>query len=33
MHNLLLAVDRLSTWIGKVFAWTIVGLTLRHTSR
>ena len=28
MHNLLLAVDRLSTWIGKVFAWTIVGLTL-----
>ena len=28
MHNLLLAVDRLSTWIGKVFSWTIVGLTL-----
>ena len=28
MQNLLLAVDRLSTWIGKVFAWTIVGLTL-----
>ena len=31
MQNLLLAVDRLSTWIGKVFAWTIVGLTLRRT--
>ena len=28
MQNLLLAVDRLSTWIGKLFAWTIVGLTL-----
>lgn len=28
MQNLLLAVDRLSTWIGKVFAWSIVGLTL-----
>ena len=28
MQNFLLAVDRLSTWIGKVFAWTIVGLTL-----
>ncbi len=28
MQNLLLAVDRLSTWIGKVFAWAIVGLTL-----
>lgn len=28
MQNLLLAVDRLSTWIGKLFAWAIVGLTL-----
>ena len=28
MQNMLLAVDRLSTWIGKVFAWSIVGLTL-----
>jgi TRAP-type mannitol/chloroaromatic compound transport system permease small subunit len=28
MQNLLLAVDRCSTWIGKTFAWTIVGLTL-----
>ncbi len=28
MQNLLLAIDRLSTWIGKLFAWAIVGLTL-----
>ena len=28
MQNFLLAVDRLSTWIGKAFAWAIVGLTL-----
>lgn len=28
MQKFLLAVDRLSTWIGKLFAWTIVGLTL-----
>jgi TRAP-type mannitol/chloroaromatic compound transport system permease small subunit len=28
MQNLLLAVDRFSTWIGKAFAWSIVGLTL-----
>jgi len=28
MQNLLLAVDRLSTWIGKVFAWTALILTL-----
>ncbi|MBA4343689.1 MAG: hypothetical protein C0423_16240 [Methylibium sp.] len=28
MQNLLLAVDRLSTWIGKTFAWSVVGLTL-----
>ncbi len=28
MQDLLLAVDRLSTWIGKLFAWAIVGLTL-----
>lgn len=31
MQNFLLAVDRLSTWIGKVFAWSIVGLTLLIT--
>ena len=31
MQNLLLTVDRLSTWIGKVFAWAIVGLTLMVT--
>jgi TRAP-type mannitol/chloroaromatic compound transport system permease small subunit len=31
MQNLLLAVDRLSTWIGKIFAWSIVGLTLMIT--
>ncbi|MBK8666989.1 MAG: TRAP transporter small permease subunit [Burkholderiales bacterium] len=31
MQNFLLAVDRLSTWIGKVFAWCIVGLTLLIT--
>ena len=28
MQNFLLAVDQLSTWIGKAFAWSIVGLTL-----
>ncbi len=28
MSNLLMAVDRFSTWIGKFFAWTVVGLTL-----
>jgi len=27
MQNLLLAVDRLSTWIGKAFAWTALILT------
>ena len=28
MQRTLLAVDRLSTWLGQVFAWTIVALTL-----
>jgi TRAP-type mannitol/chloroaromatic compound transport system permease small subunit len=28
MQNLLLAVDRFSTWIGKAFAWSVVLLTL-----
>jgi TRAP-type mannitol/chloroaromatic compound transport system permease small subunit len=28
MQKLLLAVDRLSTWIGQLFAWSIVILTL-----
>lgn len=28
MQNLLLAVDRFSTWIGKLFAWAVVGLTV-----
>jgi TRAP-type mannitol/chloroaromatic compound transport system permease small subunit len=28
MQKLLLGVDRLSTWIGQVFAWLIVALTL-----
>lgn len=27
MQKLLLAVDRFSTWIGKLFAWSVVGLT------
>ncbi|TFZ01559.1 TRAP transporter small permease subunit [Ramlibacter rhizophilus] len=27
MQNVLLAVDRLSTWLGKLFAWAIVVLT------
>jgi TRAP-type mannitol/chloroaromatic compound transport system permease small subunit len=31
MQKLLLAVDRLSTWVGKAFAWTVVGLTLLIT--
>ena len=28
MQKLLLAVDRLSTWLGQVFAWAIILLTL-----
>jgi TRAP-type mannitol/chloroaromatic compound transport system permease small subunit len=28
MQRLLLAVDRLSTWMGQLFAWTVVILTL-----
>ena len=28
MQNLLLTVDRVSTWIGKCFAWAAVALTL-----
>jgi TRAP-type mannitol/chloroaromatic compound transport system permease small subunit len=28
MQKLLLAVDRLSTWLGQIFAWAIVALTL-----
>ena len=28
MQNLLLSVDRLSTWIGKAFSWTALILTL-----
>ncbi len=28
MQNLVLAVDRFSSWIGKTFAWTVVLLTL-----
>jgi TRAP-type mannitol/chloroaromatic compound transport system permease small subunit len=31
MQKLLLAVDRLSTWIGQLFAWSIVLLTLAIT--
>lgn len=27
MQNLLLAVDRISTWLGKAFAWTVILLT------
>src|SRR5207302_10177651 len=28
MQNLLLFVDRISTWVGKAFSWFIVALTL-----
>jgi len=28
MQKLLLSVDRLSTWLGQIFAWTIVALAL-----
>ena len=28
MQNLLLLVDRVSTWLGQLFAWLIVALTL-----
>jgi TRAP-type mannitol/chloroaromatic compound transport system permease small subunit len=31
MKNLLLAVDRASTWLGQVFAWLIVALTCMIT--
>jgi TRAP-type mannitol/chloroaromatic compound transport system permease small subunit len=31
MQSALLAVDRLSTWIGQAFAWLIVSLTLMIT--
>ncbi len=31
MQKLLLAVDRFSTWFGKLFAWSVVGLTLLIT--
>ena len=31
MQSLLLAVDRLSTWLGKLSAWLIVALTLMIT--
>jgi TRAP-type mannitol/chloroaromatic compound transport system permease small subunit len=32
MQRILLGVDRLSTWMGQVFAWTIVILTLGISS-
>jgi TRAP-type mannitol/chloroaromatic compound transport system permease small subunit len=28
MQKLLLLIDQMSTWLGKIFAWMIVGLTL-----
>ncbi len=28
MQKLLLTIDRLSTWIGKLFAWAVLGLTI-----
>jgi TRAP-type mannitol/chloroaromatic compound transport system permease small subunit len=31
MQKLLLLVDQMSTWLGKIFAWSIVGLTLMIT--
>ncbi len=31
MQKLLLLVDKLSTWVGQVFSWFIVGLTLLIT--
>ncbi len=31
MKNMLLAVDRLSTWLGQFFAWAIVALTFLIT--
>jgi len=31
MQKLLLAVDRISTWLGQLFAWAIVGLTFLIT--
>ena len=32
MQKALLAVDRFSTFIGKTFAWTAVGLTLENAT-
>ena len=31
MQSILLGVDRMSTWLGQAFAWTIVVLTLSIT--
>jgi TRAP-type mannitol/chloroaromatic compound transport system permease small subunit len=31
MQNMLLAVDRFSTWFGKICAWTVIGLTVLIT--
>ena len=28
MQKVLLAVDRLSTWLGQLFAWAIIALTV-----
>ncbi len=32
MQRLLLLVDRISTWLGQFFSWTVVGLTLLITA-
>ena len=32
MQRFLLLVDRISTWLGQLFSWTIVGLTLLITA-
>ena len=28
MQRVLLAIDRVNTWVGKAFAWSILALTL-----
>lgn len=28
MQQMLLTIDKISTWFGQLFAWTIVALTL-----
>ena len=28
MQGLLIAIDKVNTWVGKIFSWSIVAMTL-----